>query len=101
MEILTGKFDTQLKLVRQFARENGLKTPGINRLSNWLKQHYDDYLREKGTTLADNNRSYFEVMEEIYSDIEKKLSIAKKNDWVKVIDLNYPFGPRIKSIQVK
>ena len=91
MEILAGKFDTQLKLVHQFARENGLKTPGINRLSNWLKQHYDDYLREKGTTLANNNRSYYQVMEEVYNDIEKQLSVAKENDWKKVINLNYPF----------
>lgn len=91
MDILTNKFDAQLTLVRKVSRKNGLKTPGINRLSTWLKQHYADYLRENNTELANNNRSYYQVMEEVYNDIEKQLSVAKENDWKKVINLNYPF----------
>lgn len=91
MEILTSKFDEQLQQVRRFAKENGIRTPGINKLSNWLSQHYLDYTLESWTEISSDNRSYFFVMNEIYDDINNKLEHAKNNNWVKVIDLNYPF----------
>lgn len=90
MEILTSKFDEQLREVRRFAKERKISTPGINKLSKWLKQHYPDYLQEVGTDISFDNRGYYFVMNEVYNDINKKIENVENNR-ATIINLNYCF----------